>query len=412
MRLNFTATHRLSLRPLLSTALLLSLVLTAAPAWAQKGNQPGRGGQAGNKPGGGMKDGGNDRKDYELAALLPTGYQHLRTAEVRQLEQLVLSALGWLRETAPLNSGFQHPADLFQPSADVSDMSSIEVRGLWILSLLNLDQRKTLATIPDESRSLSASRNESVERLTELLGTVRSHESPATLRKLETDSRRLIQEIAGIDTELGTLQVRLFLRIARSIPKQQSEEILLAIGGPGVPEAATPEMQTVRTELQKTSADAARDLEQLGVSFAAWLAPSGAARTAQSLPANDAERRGGGGGRDKTVDPAVIEFLTALRGPQQDLLLQLLATSVRHQSEAIAATTALQMALRTGSAGRVPEERIVRGLALQRTQAVFTAAADDVRGFEALRRTLSDAQKKHLRIEQINKPKTQKSSGD
>ncbi|MGV2333975.1 MAG UNVERIFIED_CONTAM: hypothetical protein LVR18_07600 [Planctomycetaceae bacterium] len=52
--------------------MLLLAVCCSTPAFAQKGNKPPRGGgQGGNKPVVGMKDKGIDRREYELAALLP-----------------------------------------------------------------------------------------------------------------------------------------------------------------------------------------------------------------------------------------------------------------------------------------------------------------------------------------------------
>ncbi len=400
-----------NLRYLVSAALLSLLVLTVSPAYAQKSSKPGRGAQGGNRTPGGVKEDSRDSRDYELAALLPNGYRHLRTEEVRQLELLVRNTLAWIRRTAAPGSGFQSSVDLFQPSADTSDSPSAEVRGLWILSILNLEQRKTLAAVLDEYRRLSASRNQAATQLTELLEAVHSQESPLHLRKLEVDSRRPLHEIAGIDTELGTLQARVFLRIARSLDNQQSERILLAIRSPDVSGDATLEMQSVQTELRNTSADAARDLQQLGLSFAAWLATPDAGGAGRQPPAADVRRRGGSG-RDRVVDSVVIEFLAALHGQQQDLLLQLLATSARRHGEAAAATAALQTALRPGQGGRIADERVIRGLAQRRAQAAFFAAADDATGFEALSRTLSAAQKKHLSIHDNDNPEKPKPGGD
>lgn len=396
-------------------ALLLALVLSAPTACAQKGNKPGRGGQGGNKPAGAVKEDGRDRREYELAAQLPPGFQQLRTEEVRQLEQFVNRALDWMRRTGPVQSGFESAVDLFQwqLAPAESGASSADVRGLWILSLLNLDQRKTLASILDDYRRLSGERETQTGELTGLLAAARSGESPAAMRKLEADSRRPLQDVAEIDAELGILQSRVFVKIAKSLAAEQTEAILLAIGGTSVPATATPEMQDVQTELRNTSADAAGDLQELGVNFASWLAPPRPAWVpgAPLAPA-DSDRRGGGGGREKTVDPAVVDFLTALRSQQQELLLQLFTSAVRRRGEAVAATVALQSALRLGVSAQVPDERTIRGLAQQRAQLVFGAAADEARGFEALGKALSEVQQKHLKIEVDDKPKKKKPLGE
>jgi len=411
----FCCGRTFSLRRCRLVAPVLMLLLAfccSTPAFAQKGNKPPRGGgQGGNKPVGGMKDKGIDRREYELAALLPPGYQHLVTDEVRRLELLVQNALGWIRETAAPESGFRSAVDLFQSPVDSTDSSSAEVRGLWILSLLNLDQRKTLASILDDYRRLSAQREQKLSELTKLLAAVRSSDSPAALRKLDADSRRPLQELAGIDAELGVLQARIFIKIARSLENQQSEAILLAIRGPAVPETATTEMQDVQTELRNTSADAARDLQELGVNFASWLAPPVSTVPPSQLAPADAERRGGGGGgRDKRVDAKVLEFLAALGGKQQELLLGLLTASTRQRTDATAALTALQTALRPGSTARLADERTLRSLAQHRAQLTFSAAAEETRAFETLRKSLSEAQKKHLGIEVNDKPKKKKAS--
>jgi hypothetical protein len=397
---------------LLLMMMLVSLCWSSS-AFAQKGNKPPRGGgQGGSKPAAGMKDKSIDRREYELAALLPTGYQHLVTDDVRHLEHLIQRALGWIRKTAAPESGFAGVIDLFQSPADSTDSSSAEVRGLWILSLLNLDQRKMLASILDDYRELSARRAQHINELTELLAAVRSGDSPAALRKLDTDSRRPLQELAGIDAQPGVLQMRIFMKIARSLENQQSEAILLAIRGPAVPETATAEMQDVQGELRNTSADAARDLQELGVNFASWLVPPASTVPPSQLAPADAERRGGGGGggRDKSVDAKVLEFLAALGGKQQELLLGLLAASTRQRTDATAALTALQTALRPGPATRLADERTLRSLAQHRVQLTFSASAEETRAFETLRKSLSEAQKKHLGIEVNDKPKKKKAS--
>ncbi|MFM8478480.1 MAG: hypothetical protein ACKOEO_22065, partial [Planctomycetaceae bacterium] len=395
-------------------ALLLALVLSAPTACAQKGNKPGRGGQGGNKPAGAIKEDGRDRREYELAAQLPPGFQQLRTDEVRQLEQFVNRALDWMRRTGPVQSGFESAVDLFQwqLAPAESGASSAEVRGLWILSLLNLDQRKMLASSLDDYRRLSGDRDTETGELTGLLATARSGDSPVAMRKLEADSRRSLQKVAEIDAELGILQSRVFVKVAKSLAAEQTEAILLAIGGTSVPATATPEMQAVQTELRNTSAEAARDLQELGVNLASWLAPQRPSGVfgAQLAPA-ESDRRGGGG-RDKTVDPVLPEFLSALRSQQPELLLQLFSASVRRRGEAAAATVALQTALRPGSSAQVPDERTIRGLAQQRAQLVFGAAVEEARGFETLGKALSEVQRKHLKIEVDNQPKKKKTTGE
>ncbi|MFM7039239.1 MAG: hypothetical protein ACKO2L_16130 [Planctomycetaceae bacterium] len=408
----FPVRRRIRAAPLL---MVLLMYCWNATVFAQKGSKPPRGGgQGGNQPAAGMKDKGIDRREYELSATLPAGYQHLVTDEVRRLELLVQNALGWIRETAAPVSGFRSAIDLFQTPADSIDTSDAEVRGLWMLSLLNLEQRKTLASILDDYRSLSAQREQHLGELAELLAAVRSSDSPSALRKLDTDSRRPLQEIAGIDAELGLLQARIFMKIARSLENQQSEAILLAIRGPAVPETATAEMQDVQGELRNTSADAARDLQKLGVNFASWLAPpASTVPPSQPAPA-DAERRGAGGGgaggRDKIVDAKVLEFLAALGGSQQELVLRLLSGSARQRTDVAAALTTLQTALRPGPTARLADERALRSLAQHRAQLTFSAAAEETRAFETLRKSLSEAQKKHLGIAVNDKPKKKKAS--
>lgn len=393
----------------LTVVLLLWLLMMATlpTTFAQKGNKPGRGGQSGNKPPGGMQGEGRDRRDYELAAVLPPGYQHLQNDDVRQLEQLVLDALGWLRRNSAPVSGLESCVDQFQWSGNTV---SVEARGLRILSLLTLEQRKTLASVLDDYRTLKASREEQNSVLVALLNNARVNATPALLRRLETDSRKPLQEIAGADAELGMLQSRVFLRIGKSLGPEQSEAILLASRSAAAPETATAEMQAVQGELRNTSADAARDLEELGVSFAEWLAPAAASGSVQQAAAADTERRGGG--REKSVDAGVLEFLTALQDRQPELLLQLLAASARGRKEASAALLTLQTALRTGPGGRVPDERILRTLTEHRARLVFTAAIEEARGFESLRTSLSDVQKQHLNIKDTDKPKRKKSEGD
>jgi hypothetical protein len=128
-----------------------------------------------------------------------------------------------------------------------------------------------------------------------------------------------------------------------------------------------------------------------------------AASDAVTPAGNDPERRGGG--RDRTVDPALLEFLTVLRGPQHQLLLSMLTTATQQDEQSAVAQAAIQTALRPSSSSPVVDERNLRGLFQQRNRLLFTATADDIRAAETFRQALSDIQKEHLGITAAQKKK-------
>jgi hypothetical protein len=396
-----------------STALALLLavfLLLPQNAFAQKGNKPpGRNG----KPGGTMKEEGRDRREYELAALLPSGFQHLRTAEVRQLEQLSRKTLTVLRSAAISPDIFPHPSQLLQirPAASANpddaggeNLANPEIRGLRVLSLLEQEQRRTLAAILDDYRRDSDAWQEQADQLITVLVALCENPAPAAFRKLDADTRRPLGELAKLDADLALLQVRTFLKIAKSLRPKQSEAISLAIVSSAVLENNTPEMQEVQELLGKTTPEAARDLKYIALNFGSWLLPPAMAASDAVTPAgNDPERRGGG--RDRTVDPALLEFLTVLRGPQHQLLLSMLTTATQQDEQSAVAQAAIQTALRPSSSSPVVDERNLRGLFQQRNRLLFTATADDIRAAESFRQALSDIQKEHLGITAAQKKK-------
>lgn len=402
-----------------SSALTFVLTLTVLllhphVVWAQKGNKPpGR-----NKPGGVMQEDGRGRREYELAALLPSGFQHLREEDVRQLELLSRSTLAWLRSTSAAPEIFPAPALLFHPGAvDVTAdntsgerLADAETRGLRILSLLELEQRKTLAEIIDEYRRDAVAWDEQSRQLIAAVMGLRDDATAAALRKLETDSRKPLTELARLDGDLALLQLRVFQKLAKTLSPKQSEAISLAILSSAVLETNTPEMQEVENLLRKTSADAARDLQFIAWNFGAWLSPP-AIPGASAIPAATGEvgeRRGGG--RDRSVDPAVLDFLTVLRGNQHQLLLGALTAYSQTGTQSAAAQQALLSALRPTGSGSVaiPDQRTVRGLFQQRCRVLFSAAADRARANEAFRQSLSAVQKEHLGVAEQNQKKKPK----
>lgn len=380
--------------------LLAAFLILSQNAFAQKGNKPpGRNG----KPNGTMKEDGRDRREYELAALLPQGFRHLRNEEVHQLEQLSRRTLAAINSTPISPDIFPHPSQLFRTrptalanSADKGgeSLAGPEIRGLRILSLLELEQRRTLGFILEDYRRDSEAWQKQADQLVTALITLRENPGSAALRKLDADSRRPLAELAKLDANLALLQVRTFLRITKSLKANQVEAILLAIVSSAALEINTPEMQEVEELLGKISPEAARDLKHIAFSFGNWLLPPEIAPADTPDPAaSESERRGGGRGRE--VDSALLEFLTVLRGSQHQLLLSMLTASGLQLEQAAAAQAAVQTALRSPAASPVPDERNLRNLFQQLNRLLFTSAADDICAAEAFRQTLSDVQKEH-----------------
>lgn len=396
--------------PKIILILLATFLLLPQHAIAQKGTKPpGRNG----KPNGNIREEGRDRREYELAALLPSSFQHLRTEEVRSLEQVSRQTLAAIRSAAPAIEIFTPPSQLLRTSvatpnnpqdAGSENLANPEIRGLRILALLELEQRKTLAAIIDDYRRDTAAWQDHADQLITLLVSLRDDPSPVAFRKLDAEARRPLTELATLDADLAILQIRTFLKIAKTLNAKQSEAISLVSVSTAVPEAMTPEIQEVEDLLQKTTPEAARDLKYIALNFGAWLLPSATAAPAITASAgNDQERRGGG--RDREVDPAVIEFLAVLRTNQHQLLLNRLSTFTQQRDQAAAAQLAIQTALRPAPSSPIPDQRQLRNLFLQRSRLLFTAAADDIHASEAFKQALSDVQKEHLGIKDPQKKK-------
>lgn len=381
--------------------MLLSLVVAAAlnsEALAQKGAKP-RGSM---KPVPGQKGGGRARKETQLSEMLPPAFQGLDNSDVQCLTEIARQAQRWLLHDSPPDPVFQHIPDFTSASAAgitpdaVQPDPQTEVRcGLFILSCMDLEHRRRLASILDENRRDLQQLQKSGGELTDLLAGLRKESNLNPRRPIEVAGQGSVQEVGRVEAAVTVRQARIFAALEDSLSADQKESIVLAWRSGTVPESGLSAMNSVEAELRGAEPEVRSELKRLAWHAGAWL-------TQESLYQAPLQPHAENGDKSVTrqerepeeVLTGLLELLTV---PQQEALRQLVVSEGQADLRIRNLTNTVNTGLNVLRTGRVLDERKLRQLTTERAQLIFANAAARIRTFETIRRSMSETQQIHFR---------------
>ena len=389
-----------SRRVLLRAVLLALVVVLGLPrdAMAQKGVKP-RGGM---KPVPGQKGGGRGRKETQLSEMLPPAFQGLDNSDVQRLTEIARQAQRWLLHDSPPDPVFPQITEYTVASAAGSNPEAVqpdpqtEVRcGLFILSCMDLEHRRRLASILDENRRDLQQLQKSGGELTELLAGLRTESNLNPRRPIEVAGQGSVQEIGRVEAAVTVRQARIFAALEDSLSAEQKESVVLAWRSGTVPESGLAAMNSVEAELRGAEPEVRSELKRLAWKAGAWLTQESLYQSPiqADLP-NGAQP---GGKQERELDGVLTRLLEVLTVPQQEELKKLVIGEKQADLQIRTLTTTVSHGLNVLRTGRVLDERKLRQLTTERAQLTFAHAAARIRTFETIRRSMSETQQNHFR---------------
>lgn len=383
-------------RTALRTTALLCCLLLCSPAFAQKPGKP-----RGMKPGqdSGQRGGGRGRNEPQLSEQLPAPFHGISNEELPILQQVALRAKRWiLYDTAPespfapVRVSFSDPsaatitAQTNQPAA--ADEDHLQV-GLLILARLTLEQRKQLATVLADTISDQQKLTQLDQQLCQVLQKVREQKQLQKARALETEARRTVQELGRVEAALATRQARVFTQLEKSLTVEQRESLLLAATSSFVPESALLAMHEAEAELKNADSEQRSELKRMARRAAVWTAQAtakSAAENSEQIPPK----------KERSPDPQLQDFLTALLPPQQQELRQVFDAELRRRRQLLLLSATATASLQVLRSAPVLDEKKVQQATVACAQLQFSTALAESVSFETIRQSVSKQQLEYL----------------
>ena len=388
-------------RRVLLRAVLLALVVGVAltsEALAQKGAKP-RGSM---KPVPGQKGGGRGRKETQLSEMLPPAFQGLDNSDVQRLTEIARQAQRWLLHDTPPDPVFQHITEYIVASAAgispdaVQPDPQTEIRcGLFILSCMDLEHRRRLASILDENRRDLQQLQKSGGELTDLLAGLRKESNLNPRRSIEVAGQGGVQEIGRVEAAVTVRQARIFAALEDSLSADQKESVVLAWRSGTVPESELAAMNSVEAELRGAEPEVRSELKRLAWRAGAWLTQESLYQSPVQPNAEDGDKSVTK--QDREPDRVLTGLLEVTTVPQQEELRKLVVSEGQVDLRIRTLTTTVSTGLNVLRTGRVLDERKLRQLTTERAQLTFANVAARIRTFETIRRSMSETQQKHFR---------------
>lgn len=371
---------------------LLICVIASATAEAQKGG----GKPKGMKPGQGGNRVGKGSKDVLLSENLPPSFRGLNNEDVQALTTVAQDGRAWMQQAIIPGRSRVLTTAAFASMAEANTAQGTqsldtERLGLAILARLELVQRKQLATLLDQSLADQAAAATFEISLTQQLSDI--HEL-ASLQKTRGTEAVLKKDAADQGRRLGESLIResrLFAEIEKSLTEEQRDGILLICRTGLVTADAEPQLRAADQELEKSTAEIRSEMKLLAWRCGLWMSGGQLPEPALSEEELKEQRK-----KSEILDPSLTSLLVLLTEPQHQELLQILKAHVRSGKQAQNNYQSLVQSLQQLHGSRTLDERSIEQQAIQLVQTTVQSEYSTISSFEAIRRSLSDAQQEYL----------------
>lgn len=370
---------------------VLICVIASATAEAQKGGKP-----KGMKPGQGGNRVGKGSKDVLLSENLPPSFRGLNNEDVQALTTVAQDGRAWMQQAIIPGRSRVLTTAAFASIAEANTAQGTqsldtERLGLAILARLELAQRKQLATLLDQSLTDQAAAATFETSLTKQLSDI--HEM-ASLQKTRGTEAVLKKDAADKGRRLGEALIResrLFAELEKSFTAEQRDGILLICRTGLVTTDAEPQLRAADQELENSTAEIRSEMKQLAWRCGLWMSGGQLPEPALSEEELKEQRK-----KNEILDPSLTSLLVLLTEPQHQELLQILKAHVRSGKQAQNLYQSLVQSLQQLHGSRTLDERSIEQQAIQLVQTTVQSEYSTISSFEAIRRSLSDAQQEYL----------------
>ena len=370
---------------------ILICIIASATAEAQKGGK-----QKGMKQGQGNNRTGKGSRDTLLSENLPPSFRGLSNEDVQALTAVAKNARAWMQQsTIPDNALVLSTAE-FSSKAEVqtdegSQSLDTERLGLAILARLELAQRKQLATLLDPSLADKAAAGTFDNSVKKQFADIREL---ASLQKTRSAEAVLKKDAAEQGRRLGEALIResrLFADVEKSLTAEQRDAILLTCRSGLVSSDAEPELRAADEELENSSPEIRSEMKQLAWRCGLWM--SGGQLPEPTLSEEEVKELRK---KNEILDPSLTSLLVLLTEPQHQELLQILKARVRSEKQSQNLCQSLVQSLQQLHGSRTLDERSIEQQAIQLVQTNVLSEYSMVSSFEAVRRSLTEAQQEYL----------------